>query len=470
MPGTATLTINSTQWQVSVATTPSELTQGLGGLPSIPANTGMLFDLGYETIITVTTEPMLFPLDIAFISSSLVVVDIARNVQPDCLITSDVPARYFLEVNAGELSGVAIGDAVVIQGAQVQPNWTSNLMSFGMAAMMIGLAGAVVVGMVRSNPGNPVRKEELLREPKPCKICGRLFPSSEMIYHFDKTYTCKECYAKEQQRRGEEQADFRQRKLTFKEEELRGRLISKYNDQISRLEHDRDYFRAMASKERKWAVENGTPYLRAFWSKQANLSESQAEGFEAEVKKLRQGIDKIMDPESWQHIPSDEPITYERWQKIAGGNPRPRRWTELTAGESVSLPEAKKIIFIGSCKVSEGHCLTHGYSVGPTIRCSQSPLTDEEWKATWELAETAWPEGMHNPWVNGWWPETLEEAERTVENYARSMRDAVRKYREIQWKAMVQYETAADKAIYNYRQYVLREYERRPKEAIKALT
>jgi hypothetical protein len=50
------------------------------------------------------------------------------------------------------------------------------------------------------------------------------------------------------------------------------------------------------------------------------------------------------------------------------------------------------------------------------------------------------------------------------------MRDAVRKYREIQWKAMVQYETAADKAIYNYRQYVMREYERRPKEAIKAVT
>lgn len=300
----ATVTIHDTQWQVSIATTPSELTQGLGGLPSIPASTGMLFDLGHETIITVTTEPMLFPLDIAFISSSLVVVDMARNIQPGCLVTSDVPVRYFLEVNAGELSGVAIGDAVVIQGAQVQPHWTTDLMTFATTAMMIGLAGAVVVGIVRSNPGNP----------------------------------------------------------------------------------------------------------------------------------------------------------------------RPRRWTELTAGESVSLPETKKVIFIGSCKVSDGLCLTHGYSVSRTVKCPQSPLTDEEWKAALELAETAFPGGMSNPWVNGWWPKTLEEAERTVENYARSMRDAVRKYREIQWKAIVQYETAADKAIYNYRQYVLREYERRPKEAIKALT
>jgi len=290
----ATVTIHDMQWQVSVATTLSELTQGLGGLPSIPANTGMLFDLGYETIITVTTEPMLFPLDIVFISGSLVVVDIARNIQPGCLVTSDVPVRYFLEVNAGELSGVAIGDTVVIQGAQVQPHWTTDLMAFASTAMMIGLAGAVVVGMVRSNPGE------------------------------------------------------------FK----------------------------------------------------------------------------------------------------------PRRWTEL----------AVKVIFIGSCKVSESLCLTHGYSVSRTVKCPQSPLTDEEWKAAWELAETAWPEGMHNPWVDGWWPETLEEAERTVESYTRSMRYAVRKYREIQWRAFVQYEMAADKAIYNYRQYVMREYERRPKEAIKALT
>jgi len=350
----ATVNIHDKQWQVSVATTLEELTQGLGGLPSIPANTGMLFDLGYETTITVTTEPMLFPIDIAFISSSLVIVDIARDIQPGCLITSDVAARYFLEVNAGELSGIAIGDAVVIQGAQVQPNWTSSLMSFGMAAMMIGLAGAVVVGMVRSNPGNPTSSY-----PKPgesgqpaakCPRCG-----STNVAPIDSLLDIAE------------------------------------PGRVARL------FVCHACGHQYYPESMGVPATTALKSK-------------------------------------------------------------------------KKVVFIGSCKVSEGYCLTHGYAVRPTVRCSQSQLTDEEWKAAWELAETAWPEGMHNPWVNGWWPETLDEAERTVENYARSMRDAVRKYREIQWKAMVQYETAADKAIYNYRQYVMREYERRPKEAIKAVT
>jgi hypothetical protein len=127
--------------------------------------------------------------------------------------------------------------------------------------------------------------------------------------------------------------------------------------------------------------------------------------------------------------------------------------------------EAKKLVFIGSCKISEGLCITHGYSVSKTVRCPKSPLTDEEWKAAWELVETAFPEGMSNPWVNGWWPETLEEAEKAVDHYAYKMRDAVWVFREKQRKAVENYEMAADKAIHNYRQYVMVEYERRPKEA-----
>ncbi|GAJ02442.1 unnamed protein product, partial [marine sediment metagenome] len=64
--------------------------------------------------------------------------------------------------------------------------------------------------------------------------------------------------------------------------------------------------------------------------------------------------------------------------------------------------------FIGGCKVANGICHTHGYSVSKTVRCPKSPLTDEEWAAAWELAESAFPKGMSNPWVNGWWPETME--------------------------------------------------------------
>ena len=67
MSGQAVLTIRSKQWTVSLAITSSELAQGLGGLPSLAAQTGMLFDMGAPQIIQVTTVPMLFPLDIAFL-------------------------------------------------------------------------------------------------------------------------------------------------------------------------------------------------------------------------------------------------------------------------------------------------------------------------------------------------------------------------------------------------------------------
>jgi uncharacterized membrane protein (UPF0127 family) len=66
MAGQVNVTIEDRQWAVAFASTPSELVQGLGGISEITHGTGMLFDLGFEQIITVTTEPMLFPLDIAF--------------------------------------------------------------------------------------------------------------------------------------------------------------------------------------------------------------------------------------------------------------------------------------------------------------------------------------------------------------------------------------------------------------------
>ncbi len=106
MPGQATVTIRDKQWQVSIASAPWELVQGLGGISEMPQGTGMLFDMGLEQTVTVTTEPMLFPLDIAFLSEDMVVTEIYRNIQPGYLVTSTSPARYFLEVNAGELNGV----------------------------------------------------------------------------------------------------------------------------------------------------------------------------------------------------------------------------------------------------------------------------------------------------------------------------------------------------------------------------
>ena len=70
MAGQAIVKIENKEWLTDVATLPWELSQGLGGLVEIPPVTGMLFDMGFEQTIEVTTVPMLFPLDIAMFGGS----------------------------------------------------------------------------------------------------------------------------------------------------------------------------------------------------------------------------------------------------------------------------------------------------------------------------------------------------------------------------------------------------------------
>jgi len=120
MTGQAVVKIGDKEWLTDVATLPWELSQGLGGLVEISPATGMLFDLSYEQTIDVTTTPMLFPLDIAFISDDLVITEVYQNVKPECLITSQFPARYFLEVNAGELADIEPGTSVSVEYLAVE--------------------------------------------------------------------------------------------------------------------------------------------------------------------------------------------------------------------------------------------------------------------------------------------------------------------------------------------------------------
>jgi uncharacterized membrane protein (UPF0127 family) len=120
MPGQAIVTVENKQWSMDVATLSWELSQGLGNIAEIPPATGMIFDLGYEQTIEVTTVPMLFSLDIAFLSEDLVITEIYRDVEPGYLVTSQIPTRYFLEVNAGELEGVESGAAISVDYLAVE--------------------------------------------------------------------------------------------------------------------------------------------------------------------------------------------------------------------------------------------------------------------------------------------------------------------------------------------------------------
>ncbi len=149
MAGQANVTIENRQWAVAFASTPSELVQGLGGILEMPQGTGMLFDLGFNQIITVTTEPMLFSLDIAFFSERMVITEIYRNIQPGYLVTSTSPARYFLEVNAGELDGInsvsqAFFEFLSPVSTVAASDWVTPMISF----MGFTLISVFTVGMV----------------------------------------------------------------------------------------------------------------------------------------------------------------------------------------------------------------------------------------------------------------------------------------------------------------------------------
>jgi uncharacterized membrane protein (UPF0127 family) len=153
MPGQATLTIRDKQWSINLATTASEQAQGLGGLPGIPPRSGMLFDLDMPQTIQVTTIPMLFPLDIAFLSENLVVTEVYHDILPNYLVTSTLPARFFIEVNAGELTGIDTGDRAAVDVistldgvAPVGPDWMSAMVSF----MWFMIMGLFMVGMVKT--------------------------------------------------------------------------------------------------------------------------------------------------------------------------------------------------------------------------------------------------------------------------------------------------------------------------------
>jgi len=170
MPGQAIVTINNKQWVVDIAVTPLELSQGLGGLTEIPPGTGMLFDMGWEQSIEVTTTPMLFPLDIAFLSSDLVLTEVYRNVEPGLIITSQLPARYFLEVNAGEMEGIEAGDNLLSQSVEempAAPSWITglvNLIGFIAVSVFMTIIGRDIV---KKAIEEPEQKPELLPQVSP---------------------------------------------------------------------------------------------------------------------------------------------------------------------------------------------------------------------------------------------------------------------------------------------------------------
>ena len=113
---TSTVLIDDVEIPVEVATDP---VKGLSGRDDLAVNTGMLFDLDGHPVITM--RGMKFALDIIWIGEDKKVVDISRNtlisvLGNDTLYSPEKPAKYALEINAGEAQkrGIKVGDEVEI--------------------------------------------------------------------------------------------------------------------------------------------------------------------------------------------------------------------------------------------------------------------------------------------------------------------------------------------------------------------
>jgi len=146
MSGQGTVAIGENIWAVDFAVTAAELTSGLSGVESIPAGSGILFDMGYDhDSLRINMADMLFSLDIVFVNSEHGVVGVLHDVAPgeDALFDAGngLGARYFMEVNAGEAVNVSVGDAVDIAG-EIQPSFWAAMITAVQAVAVIGVVGA----------------------------------------------------------------------------------------------------------------------------------------------------------------------------------------------------------------------------------------------------------------------------------------------------------------------------------------
>ncbi len=119
--------VGGAAFEVEIAFTTDARTRGLSGRDGLPDGAGMLFVFDGGVASKFWMREMRFALDFVWIGDNCEVVDIHANVPPPPpdtplgelpLYESETPARYNLEITAGEAAkrGIAIGDAVKFSG------------------------------------------------------------------------------------------------------------------------------------------------------------------------------------------------------------------------------------------------------------------------------------------------------------------------------------------------------------------
>ena len=104
-------------FQIELATTPEQKSQGLMFRRSLAPDGGMLFVYPSDRTITMWMRNTLIPLDMVFIAADGRIVKVAQRTVPMSLatISSGGPAKAVLEVNGGTAArlGLEPGDRVV---------------------------------------------------------------------------------------------------------------------------------------------------------------------------------------------------------------------------------------------------------------------------------------------------------------------------------------------------------------------
>jgi hypothetical protein len=105
------------RFQVELAKTPAQMTQGLMFRTSLAPDAGMLFDYQQPTAATMWMRNTLIPLDMLFVDTQGRIVNIHERAVPQSLdvIAAAEPVRAVIELNGGTASrlGIEPGDRVI---------------------------------------------------------------------------------------------------------------------------------------------------------------------------------------------------------------------------------------------------------------------------------------------------------------------------------------------------------------------
>lgn len=119
--------IGGTTIHAELAVTSLERIRGLSGKTSLEQNEGLLFVFPHDSAHGIWMKDMHFPIDVVWLDSDFVVVDLEENARPesfpDEVYRPERDARYVLEVPTGTIraSGIKINTQARIVGVEEKP-------------------------------------------------------------------------------------------------------------------------------------------------------------------------------------------------------------------------------------------------------------------------------------------------------------------------------------------------------------